>query len=72
MNLGESVEAQNAFLKAVEIKEGYVEAYCQIGTIYIGQNRSEEEVKSLKKFLELAPEYEKANIAKQLLDYLKK
>lgn len=72
MNLGESVEALNAFLKAVEIKEDYVEAYYQIGTIYIGQNLTEEAVKSLEKFLELAPEHEKADIAKQLLDYLKK
>ncbi len=72
MNLGESVEALNAFLKAVEIKEDYVEAYFQIGTIYIGQNLTEEAVKSLEKFLELAPEHEKADIAKQLLDYLKK
>jgi len=72
MNLGESVVALNAFLKAVEIKEDYVEAYYQIGTIYIGQNRIEEAVISLEKFLELAPEHEKASIAKQLLDYLKK
>ncbi len=72
MNLGESNEALNAFLKAVEIKEDYVEAYYQIGTIYIGQNRTEEAVISLEKFLELAPEHEKASIAKQLLDYLKK
>lgn len=72
LNLGESVEALNAFLKTVEIKEGYVEAYYQIGTIYIGQNRTEEAVKSLEKFLELAPEHEKTDIAKQLLDYLKK
>jgi len=72
MNLGESVEALNVFLKAVEIKEDYVEAYYQIGTIYIGQNRTEEAVISLEKFLELAPEHEKASIAKQLLDYLKK
>lgn len=72
MNLGESIEALNAFLKAVEVKEDYVEAYYQIGTIYIGQNLTEEAVKSLKKFLELAPEHEKADIAKQLLDYLRK
>ncbi|NIM59521.1 MAG: tetratricopeptide repeat protein [Candidatus Aminicenantes bacterium] len=72
MNLGESVEALSAFLNAVEIKEDYVEAYYQIGTIYIGQNRTEEAVMNLEKFLELAPEHEKAPIAKQLLDYLKK
>jgi len=32
----------------------------------------EEAVKNLEKFLELAPEHEKANVTKQLLDYLKK
>jgi len=71
-NLGESVEALNSFLKTVELREDYADAYYQIGTIYIGQNKVQEAIENLEKFLELAPEHEKANIAKQLLDYLKK
>ncbi len=49
-----------------------MDAYYHIGTIYIGQNNTEEALKNLEKFLELAPEHEKANIAQQLLDFLKK
>lgn len=68
----ESEPALAAFLKAVELKEDYAEAYYQIGTIYIGQNKKEEALAALEKFLELAPEHPQAQIATQLLDYLKK
>lgn len=71
-NLGDNEGALQSFLKAVAIKKDYADAYFQIGTIYIGRNNSEEAVKNLEKFLELAPEHEKASIASQLLDYLKK
>jgi len=71
-NLGESEEALKQFLKAVELNKDYAEAYYQIGTIYIGQNNVEEAVKNLEKFLEIAPDHKNAEIAKQLLSYLKK
>jgi len=71
-NLGESEGALDAFLKTVKLKDDYADAYYQIGVIYIGQNKAKEAVANLEKFLELAPEHEKADIAKQLLDYLKK
>jgi len=71
-NLGESEGALASFLKSVELKDDYADAYYQIGTIYIGQNKLNEAVENLEKFLELSPEHEKANIAKQLLEYLKK
>jgi tetratricopeptide (TPR) repeat protein len=71
-NLGASEGALNSFLRAVGLKDDYADAYYQIGTIYIGQNNVEEAVRNLERFLELVPEHEKANIAKQLLDYLKK
>ena len=71
-NLGDQEGALTAFLKTIGFKEDYADAYYQIGTLYINQNNVEEAIKNLEKFLELAPEHEKANVTKQLLDYLKK
>ena len=72
MNLGESEKALHALLKVVEIKKDYADAYYPIGTLYIGQNKTEEAVEYLEKFLELAPKHEKASLARQLIEYLKK
>ena len=55
-----------------ELKPDYIDAYYQIGTIAIGQNKIPEAVAALEKFLSLAPDHEKAPVAKQLLEYLKK
>jgi tetratricopeptide (TPR) repeat protein len=71
-NLGDQEGALAAFLKTIEYKEDYADAYYQIGTLYINQNNVGEAIKNLEKFLELAPEHEKATVSKQLLDYLKK
>ncbi len=71
-NLGDSEEALASFLKTVEYKEDYADAYYQIGTLYINQNNVEEAIKNLEKFLELAPEHEKVNVTRQILEYLKK
>lgn len=70
--VGESEAALPRFQKAVEIKPDYAEAYYQMGTILIGQNKVAEACDSLEKFLALAPTHEKAGIAKQLLEFLKK
>jgi len=43
-----------------------------MGTILIGQNKAAEAISALEKFLAIAPEHEKAGIAKQLLEFLKK
>lgn len=72
VNIGESEAALPRFQKAVEIKPDYAEAHYQIGTILIGQNKAAEACASLEKFLALAPGHEKAGIAKQLLEFLKK
>lgn len=72
INLGESEAALPRFQKAVELNPDYADAYYQIGTILIGQNRTAEARTSLEKFLTLAPGHEKAGIAKQLLEFLKK
>jgi Flp pilus assembly protein TadD len=71
-NLGDQEGALAAFLKTIAFKEDYADAYFQIGTLYINQNNVEEAIKNLEKFLELAPEHEKAAVSKQLIDYLKK
>ncbi len=72
INVGETEAALANFEKAVELKPDYAEAYYQMGTILIGQNKAPEAVASLEKFLSLDPENEKAGIARQLLDFLKK
>ncbi|HEX2694462.1 MAG TPA: tetratricopeptide repeat protein [Acidobacteriota bacterium] len=71
-NTGEQDAALEHFRKTAELKADYADAYYQMGTIYIGRNMVPEAVQSLEKFLELAPSHEKAPLAKQLLQYLKK
>ena len=72
VNVGESEAALPRFQKAVELKSDYADAYYQMGTILIGQNKAPEAIASLERFLALAPEHEKAGIARQLLEFLKK
>jgi Flp pilus assembly protein TadD len=72
VNVGESEAALPRFQKAVELKPDFAEAYYQMGTILIGQNKVAEACDGLEKFLALAPGHEKAGIAKQLLEFLKK
>jgi tetratricopeptide (TPR) repeat protein len=69
---GEGEAALDSFIKCTALKPDYADAYYQLGTLYIGQNKVKEAVESLEKFLALAPAHEKAGVAKQLLDYLKK
>jgi tetratricopeptide (TPR) repeat protein len=71
-NTGEQDAALEHFVKATELKADYADAYYQMGTIYIGRNEVPQAIQSLEKFLELAPAHEKAPLAKQLLQYLKK
>jgi tetratricopeptide (TPR) repeat protein len=72
INLGESEAALPRFQKAVELNPDHADAYYQLGTILIGQNRAADAVVALEKFLALAPGHEKAGLAKQLLEFLKK
>ena len=72
VSTGEPEAALESFSKCIALKPDYADAYYQLGTVYIGQNKVKEAVESLEKFLELAPGHEKAGVAKQLLDYLKK
>jgi tetratricopeptide (TPR) repeat protein len=72
INAGQTDEALAHFLKTTELDPDYADAYYQIGTIYIGQNKVPEAVASLEKFLALAPSHEKAPLAKQILEALKR
>ncbi len=72
INLGGSEAALPRFQKAVELNPDYADAYYQIGTILVGQNKAPEAIAALEKFLALAPGHEKAGVAKQLLEFLKK
>jgi tetratricopeptide (TPR) repeat protein len=72
VSTGEGKAALESFAKCIALKPDYADAYYQLGTLYIGQNQVKEAVDNLEKFLELAPGHEKAGVAKQLLDYLKK
>lgn len=72
VSTGETGAALESFSRSVALKPDYADAYFQLGTLFINQNRTEEAVESLKKFLELEPGHEKAGVAQQLLDYLRK
>lgn len=71
-NLHETEAALAAFQKCIALKADYADAYYQIGTLFINLNKKAEAIASLEKFLELAPAHEKAALAQQLVDYLKK
>ena len=72
VNLGDPEAALPRFAKAVELNPDYADAYYQMASILISQNKVPEAKAALEKFLALAPGHEKAAIARQLLDYLKK
>ncbi len=72
VSTGETEAALGSFSRCVALQPDYADAYYQLGTIYINQNKTAEAVESLEKFLEMAPGHEKAAVARQLLDYLKK
>ncbi len=63
--------ALEALSKTVDLKPDYALAYYQLGMIHVNQNQKDEAIKNLEKFLELAPEDSNAEIAKQLVKYLK-
>ncbi|MBN1224882.1 MAG: tetratricopeptide repeat protein [Candidatus Aminicenantes bacterium] len=72
MNLQDYTGAGDAFAKAIEIKSDYAAAYYQLGMVHVNQNHTDEAVRNLEKFLELAPDDPNAGVARQLVDYLKK
>jgi tetratricopeptide (TPR) repeat protein len=71
-SLGEPEAALGQFRRVLELQPDYADAHFQIGTLLIGQNKIPEAVASLERFLALAPQHEKADLARQLLQALKK
>lgn len=72
ISTGDPEAALLHFRTAVELKPDYAEAYYQSGTILIGQNKAAEARAALEKFLEIAPAHERAGVARQLLEFLKR
>ncbi len=72
ISTGDPEAALLHFRTAVGLKPDYAEAYYQSGTILIGQNKTAEARAALEKFLEIAPAHERAAVARQLLEFLKK
>jgi Tfp pilus assembly protein PilF len=72
VSTGDPEAALLHFQAAVGLKPDYAEAYYQSGTILIGQNKTADARAALEKFLELAPAHERAGVARQLLEFLKK
>lgn len=71
INTHEYPSAIEALSKAVELKPDYALAYYQMGMIHVNQNQKDQAIKNLEKFLELAPEDPNAEVARQLIKYLK-
>jgi tetratricopeptide (TPR) repeat protein len=71
-SLGDPEGALAQFRKAVELKPDLADGYYEMGTLLIGRNKVPEAVASLEKFLALAPDHPKAEVARQLLQALKK
>jgi tetratricopeptide (TPR) repeat protein len=69
---GEPEEALAQFRRAVELDPNYADAYYEIGTLMISQNKVAEAVANLEKFVALAPDNPRADIARRLLEALKK
>jgi tetratricopeptide (TPR) repeat protein len=69
---GEPEAALAQFQRTAELKHDFADAFYQIGTLLISQNKVPEAIASLEKFLQLAPNHEKAGVARQLLEALKK
>jgi Flp pilus assembly protein TadD len=72
VSTGEAEAAIGSLLRCLALKPDHADAHYQLGTLYVGQNKVSDAVANLEKFLALAPGHEKAGVAKQLLDYLKK
>jgi len=71
INTHEYPSAIKSLSKAVELKPDYALAYYQMGMIHVNQSQKDEAIKNLEKFLELAPEDPNAEVARQLIKYLK-
>lgn len=64
-------EAIDYLSKSIELDSNYIEAYYQLALTHLNKGNIEEAKKSFQKVIELAPESEKAILAKKLLGSIK-
>jgi len=57
--------------KSIELDPNYVDAYYQIGLANLNKGDMEKAKESFKKVIEIAPDSEKAALAKNLLMHIK-
>jgi tetratricopeptide (TPR) repeat protein len=72
MNLGDLNAAQEAFRKSIACDENYADSYYQISLILLNQNKTEEALSTMEKFLQVAPEDPKAPNVNEMIKLLKK
>lgn len=72
LNTGAIEKAEQAFGKVIEIQPDYALAYYRLGMVYVHQNRKEAALEQLEKFLELAPHDPNADLARRIIEFLKK
>jgi tetratricopeptide (TPR) repeat protein len=70
INSGQTEEAVEALLNALEADPSYSEAYYQLGVCMLGLGKMEESVKNLQQYLDVSPDGPNAEVAKQLVDSL--
>jgi Flp pilus assembly protein TadD len=70
INQGQNVEGEEALKKALEIDANHAEAHYQLALTQLGQDKMEEAVTHLKKYVQLAPSGENAEVAKALIEQL--
>lgn len=71
-NRNDDEEAKQYFEKAIELKPDFALAHYQLGMCYFRLNELENAQKELERYLELEPEGEHAEVAKAILESIKK
>ncbi len=72
INTGKSAEAEEALNKSLQMDPNYAEAHYQLGLTQLGLNKMDDALTHLKKYVELAPTGDNAEVAKQLIEQLSK
>jgi len=69
-NQGNDQEAKNYFEKALETKPDFALGHYQLGMCYFRMNDTERAKTELRKYLELEPEGEHAEVSKKILEHI--
>jgi tetratricopeptide (TPR) repeat protein len=72
LNTGAIRKAEQAFVKVTELQPDYPLAHYRLGMVYVNQNKKDEAILHLEKFLELAPDDPNADLARQIISFLRK